>query len=116
MEMKRFDRILKGRIWGSAIAFALFVGTALHGVITGWHFEQPTPVVALLLISFLAWPRRAWPRNWQSEGASTASRQEVKGRRILQTKLNRVRLFYFGAAVVLLVGLPYLLGEPVLTG
>ncbi len=113
MDLQRFDLILRVRILISAVVFAIFVGVALHGVLTGWHFDNPTPAVVLLIIGFFTWPRRAWPRNWKPDEESKQDLREMKGRTILQAKINRVRLFYFVAAAFLLALLPFLLGEPI---
>ena len=114
MDLERFDLRLRIRVFVSAIVYALFVGVALHGVLTGWHFDNPTPAVILLLVGFFVWPRRAAPKGWEPEDPdSTSAKQEMKARTILQKRLNRVRLYYFFAAAFLLALLPYLLGEPI---
>lgn len=111
MDLERFNTILRIRVFGSAIVYAVFVAVALHGVLTGWHFDNPTPAVALLLISFFGWPRRATPRDWNPDPESEMDRKREIAGKILKKRLNRVRLFYFLAAVFLLVVLPFLLGD-----
>lgn len=111
IDLERFDRILRIRVLVSVVTFATFVAVALHGVLTGWHVDNPTPAVILLLVGFFAWPRRAWPRKWEPDPESSKERQEWKGRQIVQKKIDRVRLFYFAVAVVLLAILPFSLGQ-----
>ncbi len=111
MELERFNTIMRVRVLASAIVFAIFIGVSLHGVMTGWHHDNPTPAIALLLIAFFSWPRRAMPKGWKPDPDSQQDRRREKARGILQQRLNRVRLFYFLAAVFLLVLLPYFLGD-----
>ncbi len=113
MDLERFDLILRVRVLASAILYAIFVGVGFHGVITGWHYDNPTPAVVLLVIAFLTWPRRAQPKKWEPDPESTRDRQEVQARGLVQRRLNQVRLFYFFAAFFLLALLPHFLGEPV---
>ena len=113
MDLERFDFILRIRVFASAVLYAIFVGVGMHGVVTGWHYDNPTPAVLLLVIAFLTWPRRAWPKGWEPDEECTRERMEKKARVILQHRLNRVRLFYFFAAVFVLALLPHILGEPV---
>ncbi len=111
MDLQRFNKIMRVRVWASGVLFAIFVGVSLHGVFTGWHHDNPTPAVVLLLLAFFSWPRRAMPKNWEPDPDSDKDRQREKAQMILQRQLNRVRLFYFLSAVVLLVVLPFLLGD-----
>ena len=114
MDLERFDLMLRIRVFASAILYMMFVGVGLHGVLAGWHFDNPTPGVALLLVAFFAWPRRAQPKGWEpADPESSRAKQELKARGILQKRLNRVRLFYFFAAAFLLAFLPFLMGEPI---
>ncbi len=114
MDLERFDLKLRVRVFASAVLYAVFIAVGLHGVITGWHHDNPTPAVALLLVAFFTWPRRSHPKGWEPDDPeSTRARQEKRARVILQKRLNRVRLYYFFAAAFLLAILPYLLGEPV---
>ena len=114
MDLERFDKILRIRTVLSAVVYTIFLGVGLHGVLTGWHFDNPTPAVALLLVGFFAWPRRANPKDWEpEEPESTAGRQQLRARGILQRRLNRVRMYYFFAAAFVLALLPHLLGESV---
>lgn len=113
MDLERFDRILRIRVIASSILYATFAGVGLHGVITGWHFDNPTPTVILLVVAFLTWPRRSHPKGWKPDKETTSGRQEARGRQITQRWINRVRLFYFFAAFFVLALLPHFLGEPV---
>ena len=114
MDLERFDRILKIRLAVSTTLYAAFVGVGLHGVIAGWHFDNPTPAVLLLVVSYLICPRRAHPKGWEpEEPESTEGRQQARARNILLRRLNRIRLFYFAAAVFVLALLPWMMGEPV---
>lgn len=113
MDLERFDLILRVRVMASAVLYAIFVAVALHGVITGWHYDNPTPAVVLLVVAFFTWPRRARPKNWEPDPESEKDRRQDKIRGILQRRLNKVRLFYFFAAAFLLALLPHFLGEPV---
>lgn len=114
MDLARFDLILRVRVFASAILFAIFVAVGLHGVLAGWHFGNPTPAVVLLVLAFFSWPRRARPKGWKPEDPeSTQGRQQLEARRILRGRFSRVRMYYFFAAVFLLLFLPWLLGEPV---
>lgn len=114
MDLEQFDKKLRIRVVASTVLYAVFVAVGLHGVLAGWHFDNPTPAVVLLVVAFFTWPRRAHPKGWEPEDPeSTRARQQMKARNILQKRLNRVRLFYFFAAAFLLALLPHLLGEPV---
>lgn len=116
MDIQRFDRILRIRVLASTVAFAVFIGVALHGVLTGWHYDNPTPAVALLLLAFFSWPRRARPKGWKPDPENTRELQEDRGRSILQWRLQKVQLVYFFAALFLLALLPHFLGEPIFSG
>lgn len=113
MDLERFDRILRWRMWISASLYAIFIGVGLHGVITGWHYDNPTPAVLLLVAAFLICPRRAEPKDWEPDPDSAQDQLEVQARELVQRRLNKVRLFYFFAAFFLLALLPHFLGEPV---
>ncbi len=113
MDLERFDLILRIRVWASAVFYAIFVGVGLHGVLNGWHYDNPTPAVVLLLIAFFSWPRKARPKGWDPDLDCRRDRQQEKARGILQRRFNKVRLYYFFGAFFLLALLPHFLGEPV---
>lgn len=114
MDLERFDLILRIRVFTSSILYAVFLGVGLHGVIAGWHFDNPTPAVVLLVVAYFCWPRRSAPKSWEPDDPeSPKGRREREARAILQKKLDRVKIFYFVAAVFVLAILPFLLGEPI---
>lgn len=111
MNLGPVNRIFKGRLIASAALAVVFLGVGLHGVIDGWHLDQPTPVVLLLLAAYIACPRRL--RDKHVEQALAPERLEaLKGQ--WRRRLVRARLAFFGVAVVVLALLPIALGEPFL--
>lgn len=111
MNLERFDLILRIRIFVSAIAFAIFIGVGFHAAIVGWLSDNPTPAVVLLVIAFLACPRRVLPKNWEAQ--TEEDRKLREERKHQERRLQKVRLFYFFVAFFLLALLPFFLGEPV---
>lgn len=108
---QRFNRRFKGRLVASAVLALLFVGAGLHGVIAGWHFDEPTPVVLLLLAAYVACPRGLKEEHLEEE-LEPARLEALQGR--WRQRLVRARLGFFAVAVVILAVLPIALGEPLL--
>lgn len=112
MDLKRFDRIFWSRAIGSAAIFSAFVGLGTWDLLQGTFGENPTPVVATLLVAYFLLPRRGLPRGY-TPGESEEEQQLLFQRKDLERRLRRVQIFYFFSAFLLLAMVPFLVGEPI---
>lgn len=111
MSLKKFDLVFRVRVVISVIIYAIFVAVGTHASIVGWRADNPTPLVVLLIVSYLLWPRRATPQGWKP--ATEAEEHIARTRSRTEQALRRVQLLYFFIAFFVLALLPFLMGDPI---
>lgn len=110
-ELTRYDRVMRWRVRISAVCYALFVAVGIAASWQSWLQNNPTPAVVLLVVAFLVWPQRPLPRYYKIDEEAPGAEALAVERGQLDRRLRAVRGIYFVGAVVVLVIVPWMMGN-----